>query len=89
MGILNRLKRFLTNQTKLLIYNSMVPSHFNFGILLQGFKYEKVFKLPKTIVRILSISKYNAYTDAIFKNHKLLIVSDILKLQELQFYYKI
>ncbi len=30
------------------------------GILLWGYKCEKVFKLQKKIVRILSLSKYNA-----------------------------
>ncbi len=34
MGILNRLKCFLPIQTKVLIYNSLVLSHLNFGILL-------------------------------------------------------
>ncbi len=34
MGILNRLKQFLPIQTKTLIYNSLVLSHLNFGILL-------------------------------------------------------
>ncbi len=47
MGILNRLKRFLPIQTKVLIYNSLVLSYLNFGILLWGFKCEKLFKLQK------------------------------------------
>ncbi len=45
MGILNRLKHFLPIQTKTIIYNSLVLSHLNFGILLWGYKCEKVFKL--------------------------------------------
>ncbi len=89
MGILNILKCFLPIQTKVLIYNSLVLSHLNFGILLLwGFKGVKVFKLQNKIVRIWSRSKYNAYTDALFKQLKLLKVNDILKLQELKFYYK-
>ncbi len=88
MGILNRLKRFLPIHTKVLIYNSLVLSHLNFGILLWGFKYGKVFKLQKKVVRILSLSKYNAHTEPIFKKIKLLKIRDILKLQELKFYYK-
>ncbi len=42
----------------------------------------------KRIVRILSISKYNAHTDPLFKTNKLLKVQDIFKLQELKFYFK-
>ncbi len=44
MGILNRLKHFLPIQTKILIYNSLVHSHLNFGILIWGYKCKKVFK---------------------------------------------
>ena len=88
MGILNRLKRFLPMQTKVLIYNSLVLSHLNFGILIWGFKCEKVAKLQKKVIRILSLSKYNAHTEPLFKRLKLLKISDILKLQELKFYYK-
>ncbi len=56
---------YLPNQTKILIYNSLVLSHLNFGILLWGYKCEKVFKLQKLIVRIISLSKYNAHTDVL------------------------
>ncbi len=44
MGILNKLKHFLQIQTKVLIYNALVLSHLNFGILLWDFKCEKLFK---------------------------------------------
>jgi hypothetical protein len=88
MGILNRLKRFLPIQTKVLIYNSLVLSHLNFGILVWGHKCEKLAKLQKKVVRILCVSKYNAHTEPLFKTLKLLKISDILKLQELKFYYK-
>ncbi len=49
MGILNRVKHFVPIQTKILIYNSLVLSHLNFGILLLGYKCEKVFKLQQKI----------------------------------------
>ncbi len=68
-------------------YYIIFTFHLNFGILLWGFKCDKVFKWQKTIVRILSLSKYNTHTDARFKKFKLLKVNDILKLQELMFYY--
>ena len=88
MGILNRLKRFLPIQTKVLIYNSLVLSHINFGILIWGFHCEKVAKLQKKVIRMLSLSKYNAHIEPLFKNLKLLKINDILKLQELKFYNK-
>ena len=38
--------------------------------------------------RILSASKYNAHTEPLFKNLKLLKIEHILKLHELKLYYK-
>lgn len=88
IGILNRLKHFLPQQPKLFIYSSLILSHLNFGILAWGFKCDRIVKLQKKAVRILSNSKYNAHTEPIFKTLRLLKVTDILKLQELKFYYK-
>ncbi len=63
-------------------------SHLNLAMLLWGFKCDNVFKLPKKIARILSLSKYNAHTDCFFKNSKLFKENDILNVHELKFYYK-
>ncbi len=49
---------------------------------------EIIVKLQTKIVRITSLSKYNAHTEPIFKSLKLLKLTDILKLHELKFYYK-
>ncbi len=88
MGILNKLKYFLPLNAKVLIYNSLILSHLNFCILAWGYKCDIIIKLQKRIVRILSLSKYNAHTDSVFKTHKLLKVQDIFKLQEFKFYFK-
>ncbi len=53
-----------------------------------GYHRDHIVKLQKKIVRIISLSKYNANTEPIFKTLKLLKVYDILKLHELKFYYK-
>ena len=88
IGILNRHKHFIPLHSKLHIYNSLILSHINFGILSWGYKCERISKLQKKAVRIVSLSKYNAHTEPIFKQLKLLKVTDILRLQELKFYYK-
>ncbi len=79
MGILNTLKHFLPLNAKVLIYNSLILSHLKFCILTWGHHCDRIVKLQKTIVRILNLSKYNAYTEPIFKILKLLKVNDILK----------
>ena len=88
IGILNNLKNLLPEKPKLHIYNSLVLSHLNFGILLWGHKCERVLKLQKKAVRIVKNVKFNAHTEPIFKNLNLLRIDDILKLQELKFYFK-
>ncbi len=70
------------------LYNSLILSHLNFGILALGYKCEKLIKSQKSVIQIIYLSKYNAHTEPIFKELKLLKLNDILKLQELKFYYK-
>ncbi len=89
LGILNKLKHFLPVKVKLLIYSSLISSHLNFGILAWGYKCERIVKLQKKAIRTINLSKYNAHTEPLFKSHKILKIEDILKLQELKFYYKI
>ena len=88
IGILNKIKRIIPLKTKILIYNSLILPRLNYGILVWGYHCERVTQLQKKSVRILCLSKYNAHTEPIFKELKLLKVKDILWLQELKFYYK-
>ena len=68
LGILNRLKRILPLNIKIILYNSLMLPHLNYGIALWGFKCERILKLQKKAARILSASKYNAHTEPLFKN---------------------
>ena len=88
LGILNRLKRILPLNIKIILYNSLMLPHLNYGITLWGFKCERILKLQKKAARILSASKYSAHTEPLFKNLKLLKIEHILKLHELKLYYK-
>ncbi len=88
LAILNKLKYVLPIKIKTIIYNSLILSHINFGILTWGYKCDRITKLQKRAVRIISTSKYNSHTEPIFKELKLLKIKDIMKLQELKFYYK-
>ena len=87
LGTLNRLKYILSLNIKLLIYNSLILSHLHYGILAWGYEHEKITKLQKKFLRILTLSDYKAHTEPLSKRLKLLKVSDIFYLQELKFYY--
>ncbi len=85
IGILNKLKHFLPLKTKVLLQSSLILSHLNSAILVWGYECERIIKLQKKAIRTISLSKYNAHTEPIFKTLKLLKVKDILTLQELKF----
>ena len=87
IGILNKLKRILPLNIKLTLYNSLIKPHLKYGILLWGHNCERILKLQKKIIRIITISKYNAHTDPIFKSLNILKVSDSFLLHQLNFYY--
>ncbi len=87
-GVPNKLEYFAPLNARVIIYNSLILSHLNYCSLARGYICERITKLQKHIVRILSLSKYNTHKEPIFKTLKLLKLIDIQNLQELKFYYK-
>ena len=87
LGILNRLKYILTLNIKLLIYNSLILSHFHYEILPWGYEHENITTLQKKYLGIFTLSDYKALIEPLFKRLKLLNVSDIFYLQQLKFHY--
>jgi hypothetical protein len=88
LGILNRLKHFLPLNIKTILYNSLILSHLNYCLLVWGYSNTRIKKLQKRAIRIISVSKYNAHTEQLFRKLNLLKIDDILKLQQLKFYFK-
>ena len=88
IGVLNKLKYVLPQTVKLILYKSLILPHLNYGIMTWGYKCDRINKLQKKAIRIVSLSKYNAHTEPIFKRLYLLKVADILKIQELKLYYR-
>ena len=88
VGILNKLKYFLPTHIKLMIYNSLILPHINFGILNWGFKLNRIEKLQKKALRWITCSNYNAHTDPLFKELKVLKVKDIFTQMKLKCYHK-
>ena len=52
-----------------------------------GFESNRIIKLQKKALRIITLSNYISHTDPLYKQLSLLKVDDILKLQQLKFYY--
>ncbi len=66
----------------------MTVSHINDSILVWSYELNRISKLQKRAIRIINLSKFNAHTEQIFKRLKLLKVANILKLNDLKFYYQ-
>ena len=88
LGVMNRLKRYLPISAMKLMYDSWILSHLQFGITNWGFEWDRISKLQKRDLRIITNSKYNAHTDPLFKQLHLLKVKDIFDVQCLKFWHK-
>ena len=86
--VLSKLKRILPPRILKTIYNCLIACHLNYGVLLWGRSSNQLFKLQKRSVRLITASKYNAHTDPLFKSLQILKLEDIVKTQELVFFYK-
>ena len=89
LGRLKSLKHFLPTKILLTLYNTTILPHFHYGILAWGSKANLISKLQKKSIRTITNSRYNAHTEPLLKQHKLLKVEDIFKHQQLNFYFKL
>ena len=88
LGIMNRLKRYLPFSAMKLMYDSLILSHLQFGITCWDFEWNRIFKLQKRALRIMTNSKYNAHTEPLFKELEMLKVKNIFDVQCMKFWYK-
>ena len=92
IGVLNSLKHVLPTNIKRTIYNSLIVCHLNYGILLWGSQLkidDKLHKLLKKAVRIITLKGFSAHSEPLFKKLYLLKPCDIYKCQLLKFIYKL
>ena len=68
IGILNKLKHVLSQQIKTLLYNSLIVPHINYCIMVWGFQTNRIIKLQKKALRIITLSNYNSHTEPLHKN---------------------
>ena len=54
LGVMNRLKRYLPLSAMKLMYCSLILSHLQFAITSWGFEWERLSKLQKRVIRIMT-----------------------------------
>ena len=65
-GIIRSLNQVLPCRVLLTIYNSLILTHLNYGILARGYDTTRIFRLQKNSLRAISSVKYIAHTDPLF-----------------------
>ena len=86
--ILNKLKHHFPPNLLEMIYNSLILSRLHYGILLWGYNNKRIGILKKTI-RIITLGKYLAHSEPLFKRLNKLTIEDILTLNQLKFCFKL
>ena len=87
LGVIYKLKDTVPNFILKNIYNALFLPHLNYGLKCWGFNSERIFKLQKKAIRLISFSIYNAHTEPLFKKQNLLKLEHIFELQILKFCY--
>ena len=67
VGVLNILKKTRPLNILGIIYNALILTHLNYGILAWGHQAKRLNLIQKRAVGILTASKYNSHTEPLFK----------------------
>ena len=88
-GLLSKLKHFFPSKTLLLIYNSLILSRINYGLLIWGFgKCERLITIQKKAIRNVSRAHFFAHSLPLFRLQNTLSFQDLFSSQCLKFLYK-
>ena len=85
IGIIRKIKQFVPQHVLVNLYNSLVLPHINYCLLSWGIQQDRILKLQKRAIRVVTYSRYNAHAEPLFKNLNILMVTDIIRLQQLKF----
>ena len=67
IGVLNRIKYVLPLCIKTMLYNRLILPHITYGIMVWGYQGNRLNKIQKKAIRIITSSKYNSHTEPLFK----------------------
>jgi hypothetical protein len=92
VGVLSKLKHFLPAHTLKTLYNSLIMPHLSYCNIIWGntcsSRLKSINILQKRAIRYISLAKYRAHTNPLFKKHKLLTINDINIYQTALFMFK-
>ena len=88
-GVLDRLKYVYPWQILLSLYNTLIMSYINYGLLLWGTKVYELEHQQKRTVRTIKNNHPLAHSEPLLKKLGLLNVHDLYHIEILKFYYKL
>lgn len=92
LGVMYRLKHVYPKSVLLMLYNTLVVSHFNYCLLAWGasiYENHRIHKLQKRALRTITCNDFLAHTEHICKNLGLLKVTDMFRINVWKFYFKL
>lgn len=89
MGIrVKNLKTYLPQRTLLTVYHSLLSSHLNYQLLSWGYDFDRIFKLQKRAIEIISGRHSLAHTEPLFKQLHVLKLPDLHCLSQAKFIHQ-
>ena len=92
VALLARLKHYLPKSVMMIIFNSLCLSHISYALSVWGASPKSIMnrmvKLQKKGIRHVCNSKYNAHTQPLFKDNRVLQINDLFNMQCAKTMYK-
>ena len=87
IGVMGRVKSYLSSRELLLLYNALVLPHLNYCAVVWGSNYQtrldKLTKLQKRAIRIIDHKPFLYHTDSLFAKYKILKFPDLVTQQNI------
>ena len=91
-GVISKLRFLVPKPTFMCIFNSLFDSHLRYACqtLVQNINpnSNRIFKLQKQCVRLLTFSDFNSHSSPLFFQLKILKLADLVKLLNILLIYK-
>ena len=78
----------LSNNILLALYNTLIPPHIHYCIIVWGYNFKRVYKLQKRVLWIIAKCPIFSHTDSTFIKFNLLKVNYIFELNQHKFVFK-
>ena len=88
IGLFMILRHTLPTDILVLLYNSLILPHMTYCLLAWGDHHNKISLLQKKVLRIITFSKLFAHSEPLLKQLSLIKFEDMVKMQQVKFYYR-